>query len=58
MDRLGYNEYLKERIPDSTFFSIQEVSMNKNHIPHMLPSKADFEKLIFFIFEGSLSDGD
>ena len=44
--RNGFEEYKKEHIKNAIFFDIDKFSDKKTEIPHMLPSKKDWEKIV------------
>ncbi|EFC40000.1 predicted protein [Naegleria gruberi] len=46
MKRNGYEEYLKEHIPNARFFDIDGLSDQNTDLPHMFPSVELFEKSI------------
>ena len=45
-NRNAYEEYKKEHIKNAIFFDIDKFSNKKIKIPHMLPSKNDWEKIV------------
>ena len=44
--RNGYNEYLKEHIPEAIFFDIDKNSDLDTDLPHMLPKATYFQKIV------------
>jgi len=44
--RNSFEEYITEHIPNSIFFDIDKNSNQKNNLPHMLPSKDDWEIIV------------
>ena len=44
--KLGFQEYKKSHIPNSIFFDIEKFSNINSNLPHMIPDKNEFEKLI------------
>ena len=44
--RDGYNEYLKEHIPEAIFFDIDKNSDPDTDLPHMLPKATYFQKIV------------
>ena len=45
-DRNGFEEYKKEHIENAIFFDIDKFSNKNTKIPHMLPNKKDWEKIV------------
>ena len=45
-NRNSYEEYKTEHIINSIFFDIDKNSNQKTNLPHMLPSKEDWEKIV------------
>ncbi len=44
--RDGNEEFLKEHIPGSIFFDLDKFSNQNSDLPHMLPSKLEWEKIV------------
>ncbi len=45
-NRNSYEEFISEHISNSIFFDIDKNSNQKTHLPHMLPSKKDWEIVV------------
>jgi len=45
-NRNGFEEYKKEHIENAIFFDIDKFSNKKTDIPHMLPNKNNWEKIV------------
>ena len=46
VNRSGYDEYLREHIPDAVFFDLDKNSDAKTDLPHMLPEKIIWEEIL------------
>jgi 3-mercaptopyruvate sulfurtransferase SseA len=44
MQRNGFEEFQKERISNAVFFDIDKFSLPNTNLPHMLPTKEQFEQ--------------
>ena len=44
--RLGLNEYKKEHIENSIFFDLDKNSRKDTELPHMLPTKEEWESIV------------
>ena len=45
-NRNAYQEYKKEHIKNAIFFDIDKLSNKKTELPHMLPDKKEWEKIV------------
>ena len=46
VNRSGYDEYLREHIPDAVFFDLDKNSDAKTDLPHMLPEASTWEEIL------------
>ncbi len=46
VSRNSYNEYLNKHIPGAIYFDLDENSNKNTDLPHMLPSKSDWDQII------------
>ena len=45
-NRVGFEEYKKQHIPNAIFFNLDENSKKKTKLPHMLVDTNDWEKIV------------